>query len=248
MSKKQPKKEEPVVSVKQTTAYVSKDGELLSENVNETIPVGKEPQYFKVYLQDLGNIMGLTPAEKTVFYSLCRSMAYSGIVVLIKVIKEMLIKETGYSFETIRSAVKGLTKKNFLIRRARSVYQVNPKYCAKGEWADIKAMRIEIAYSELGRKVVVKKVPKSNNLQVESSTDKPVRQIEDAQAEEIKEDKDTEEAEKQRPEMWTDLPDDDPQFQAFVESAKELWRKGRRPKEQNWTKPNPNAKEIPFAD
>lgn len=171
MSKKKKTDKEPVI--KETTAYVANDGTLLAEDVHEVIPIGKEPPYFKVYIQDLGNIMGLTPAEQTVFYCLCRSMGWSGLVVLIKIVKDMLVKESGYSFATIKQAIINLTKKGFLIRKARSAYLVNPKYCAKGEWGDIKATRIEIAYSDMGRKVTVKRTPRGQSLQIESSTENP---------------------------------------------------------------------------
>lgn len=237
-------KKDPVT--KEHTLYMV-GGELASEHISETMPVGKEPAYFKVYLEDLGNIMGLSPAENTVFYALCKSMGFNGMVVLIKIVKDMLVKDTGYSYETICAAIKKLSKKGFLIRRARSAYQVNPKYCAKGEWADIKAMRIEIAYSAQGRKVEVKRVPRGNSLQIESSTSNPrlmKPKEEDAQAEEIKDD--GTEAEKQRPEMWTDLPDGE--LESYAQGLiDELHKRNiSKLKEQDWTKPNSNAKEIPF--
>lgn len=256
MSKKKKTDKEPVI--KETTAYVSNNGTLLAEDVHEVIPIGKEPPYFKVYIQDLGNIMGLTPAEQTVFYCLCRSMGWSGLVVLIKIVKDMLVKETGYTFATIKQAIINLTKKGFLIRKARSAYLVNPKYCAKGEWGDIKATRIEIAYSATGRKVTVKRTPRGQSLQIESSTENPhPNLIEDireeiADAKEIKADessaeqvrKDFEKGAKPIKTMFTKSYT----VEELRKMSSEDFKKLGIAVEQDMFNPNENAQELPFKD
>lgn len=156
--KQQEKKE--IIARREVTQVITRDGELLDIKEQMNVPVGDEPPYYKVYLQDLSNVFGLSPAEQVVFRALCSNMSFTNIVVLIKPIKEILEKETGYSFNTVRVTINKLAEKKLLIRQARSVYLVNPKYAARGKWEDIKALRLIIDYSEQGREVSVKKVTK----------------------------------------------------------------------------------------
>lgn len=58
--------------------------------------------------------------------------------------------------------------------------------------------------------------------------------------------RDSEEAEKQRPESWLDLPENDPDYQFMVEHLRKQWYKTHQAKEQDMFKPNPNAKPIPY--
>lgn len=144
--------------VKDTKEVITRDGELLNVEQHMSIPVGDEPPYYKVYLQDLSNVLGLAPAEHAVWEVLCSNMSFTNIVVLIKPIKDMLVKATGKKYETIRAAIKSLVAKGLLVRQARAVYMVNPKYAARGKWQDIKALRLIIDYNEQGRNIEVKKV------------------------------------------------------------------------------------------
>ena len=133
-------------------------GEIVKQNITQSIPVGNEPNYYKVYLQDLANLQGLNPTEKQVLEVLSSNMSFDNIIVVIKPIKEKLSQITGKSYETIRSSIQGLVNKNILIREERACYRVNPKYIAKGKWQDIKALRLVIDYSEQGREIKVENI------------------------------------------------------------------------------------------
>ena len=39
-------------------------GDIVKQNITQSIPVGAEPNYYKVYLQDLANLQGLNPIER----------------------------------------------------------------------------------------------------------------------------------------------------------------------------------------
>lgn len=151
-------KKKPENVVKDTKVVITRDGELLNVEQHLSIPVGEEPPYYKVYLQDLSNVLGLAPAEHMVWEVLCSNMSFTNIVVLIKPIKDMLVQATGKKYETIRAAIKSLVAKGLLVRQARAVYMVNPKYAARGKWQDIKALRLTIDYNEQGRNIEVKKI------------------------------------------------------------------------------------------
>lgn len=133
-------------------------GEIIEQNKRESIAVGKEPNYYKVYIQDLANLQGLNPTETQVFQILSANMTFDNLIVLIKPIKEKLVEMTGKKYDAIKKAIENLAKKKILLRADRSVYRVNPKYAAKGKWEDIKALRLIIEYSEKGREVKLENV------------------------------------------------------------------------------------------
>ena len=132
--------------------------EIMSQEITQTVAVGQEPNYYKVYMQDLANLQNLNPTERQVLEVLSSNMSFENIIVIIKPIKERLSQITGKTFETVKASIQGLVKKGILIREERSCYRVNPKYIAKGKWQDIKALRLVIDYSEKGREVTVQSV------------------------------------------------------------------------------------------
>lgn len=146
------------INQQNTVMINSETGEVIEQTKKESLPVGKEPNYYKVYINDLANLQGLNTTEKMVLELLSANMTFDNLIVLIKPIKEKLMKMTGKSYEGIEKAVKELAKKKILLREERSCYRVNPKYIAKGKWEDIKALRLVIEYSEQGREISIEKV------------------------------------------------------------------------------------------
>lgn len=157
-----------------TDTVTNIDGELLSQENTQNVIIGNEPPYFKVYtdlIDDLSNLCKLNASEKAVFLSLAKNMSFNNTVVLLKPIKQIIMKETGVnSLNTINKAIDKLYKNKFILREARSVYVVNPNLVGKGKWEDNKALRLTIEYSEHGRDFEVKKI-NSNMLQIRHKYD-----------------------------------------------------------------------------
>lgn len=146
------------INQKVDTIIDAETGEIIEQARRESLAVGKEPNYYKVYINDLANLQGLNPTEKMVLETLSANMTFDNLIVLIKPIKEKLCEITGKEFETIKKAIQGLTKKKVLLKEERACYRVNPKYVAKGKWEDIKALRLVVEYSERGRDISIEKV------------------------------------------------------------------------------------------
>lgn len=136
----------------------SETGEIINQERKEVLSVGKEPNYYKVYINDLANLQGLNPTEKKVLEILSANMSFDNIIVVIKPIKEKLAKSINGSFESVKKAIIGLTKKEILLKEERACYRVNPKYIAKGKWEDIKALRLVVEYSSKGREISIEKI------------------------------------------------------------------------------------------
>ena len=63
--------------IKDTQTVINTSGEVLNVEQHLSIPVGDEPPYYKVYLQDIANVYGLNPAERAVWEILCSSTSPS---------------------------------------------------------------------------------------------------------------------------------------------------------------------------
>lgn len=146
------------INQQNTIIMDSETGEVIEQVRKESLAVGKEPNYYKVYINDLANLQGLNPTEKMVLEILSANMTFDNLIVLIKPIKEKLVVMTGKSFDAIKKAIQELAKKKILLKEERACYRVNPKYVAKGKWEDIKALRLVIEYSEKGREISIEKV------------------------------------------------------------------------------------------
>lgn len=137
-------------------------GEIMSSQKTTTHAVEKEPDFIKLYLQDVGVLMGLSPSDQKVFISLAKHMSYNNLVVLIKPIKEQMCKELNLSLNTINKTIDNLKNAQLLLKfqdeegnEKRSCWRVNPYLAAKGTWNDIRAIRLQLDYSSEGRKVRV---------------------------------------------------------------------------------------------
>jgi hypothetical protein len=141
-------------------------GEIMSIVNSMKVPIGKEPAFYKSYLEDAACLTGLTLAEVMLFRWMCMNMNYSNSIFIMKPQREEISKLYGYNKSTIDMSVTKLAKKGLIIRQSRGCYIVNPNLAAKGSWEDVKALRVTIDYMEQGRQVKVTKVDK-NQLQVE---------------------------------------------------------------------------------
>lgn len=137
-------------------------GEIINTETIRTHAVEKEPDFIKLYLNDVGMLVGLSPYDQKVFLSLVKHMTYSNLVVLIKPVKEEICNELGIKLNTINKAIDNLKNANLLMKYQgtdgqvkRSCWLVNPYLAAKGTWTDIRSIRLQIEYSSEGRKVHV---------------------------------------------------------------------------------------------
>ena len=128
-------------------------GEILVVTDRKEYKVPKEPDFVKMYLDDISNIMNLPNTD--VLFCLLKKTNYDGEVVIIKPIAEEIcklakIKNTQYFYKLIKSYCDS----NILIKKCRGMYMFNPYYFAKGYWEDIYKIRLTIDYTPTeGRKI-----------------------------------------------------------------------------------------------
>ena len=134
-------------------------GEVKSTSSSRTYRIPNEPSYIKVYIEDIGNIHGLSKSESDVLFSLAKFIGWDGIVSVSKTRFEKSIQpEIDIKYQTFKNIIRKLVDKGIFTRSGRGELEANPYIFAKGEWQDIYQRRLginlEIKYSEKeGRRI-----------------------------------------------------------------------------------------------
>ena len=154
--------------VEETT--VNEDGEILQENRKITYGIAREPDFVKLYLDDLAKLEGLPKSVAAVFYGLLKYMTYADedggqIVILNSYAKKQILlnSKSIKSTQTINNAIVALKKVGLLTAIDQSTFRINPAVIGKGEWRDIAELRLNIVYNSSGRHIKTETVRKDNS-------------------------------------------------------------------------------------
>lgn len=140
------------------TETVSPDGEVineLSQRQYKTISYEKEPNYVKLYTDDISRLFQLPSSASDVLSCLVKYMTYkTNIVVLYGPVKTAICKELNMQKNTLNKAIDNLFKKGLIIRVSHACYMIDPQLFGKGSWSDVSSMRMMIQYDEKGNKTI----------------------------------------------------------------------------------------------
>jgi len=128
-------------------------GEIAITENTTVMTVGKEPNFIKIYLDDVMYFIDMPSSASGILLSIAKRMNYDNKVTLVKSIKEDIAQETNLDLGTINNAITNFKKKNILISSGRSVYTINPHLIGKGAWSDISKLRMKIEYTPNGRTI-----------------------------------------------------------------------------------------------
>ena len=134
-------------------------GELLAERkkIIDLKPMEQEPDYIKLYIEDIGRMVGLQDGHRSILLYVAASVAYDGILSLTSYRKSRIALTVGCSTRSIDNAISEFVKQGILIRIARGEYELDPHLFAKGRWIDIRQRRLEftakITYGRKGRTI-----------------------------------------------------------------------------------------------
>lgn len=135
-------------------------GEIVStKSETEKIVYEKEPPFIKLYIDDIVLLNRLPEGVAGVLYDIVSNMGYNNLYIAHQTLKEISCKKLGLSLNTYNQYVSKLKSTGILIAmKGRGLYLVNPKLFAKGEWKDIKNLRLAIDYdtseNSNGKKVI----------------------------------------------------------------------------------------------
>jgi len=143
---------------------VNADGEVQKEIKTSTSIIEPEPEYVKLYLADILYFQDLPKGYDNILFQIIKRARYAGTeygmeVTLTKTHKERIAQELGIKrVSSIDNAISKLTKGHILIRSGRGVYQLNPFFFGKGNWVDIKRLRLKLDYDLIEGKTFAKVV------------------------------------------------------------------------------------------
>jgi len=143
-------------SVDRTTGEVS-----VTTNI-QTFKSSSEPAFVKLYIDDICALNGLSRACNNLLRSLIKRVGYDSVIMLHKMAKQDICKETGIKhIQTIDNRMGDLIKSGIVKRLCRGTFMLNPEYFAKGQWRDVAKLRKEyeiqmhVTYNrQEGRKIV----------------------------------------------------------------------------------------------
>ena len=158
------KKKTAKVLVTNTNTVTDKDtGEILSQERSTKLKqVEREPNYIKLYTDDIGRLFNLPGSSSEVLASIASHMAYkTNIIVLYGPIKKVIMAELGMNINTFNKAIDDLYKAGMLIRLSRACYMVDPELYGSGSWQDVKKVRLSIEQNADGTKSVTTELTKN---------------------------------------------------------------------------------------
>ena len=131
---------------------VNDNGEVQHYSEQKVIDWGSEPNYIKLYIDDILYLKDLPTKLGNVLNALLPYAVYAkedrGVEIFLNsAIKRRIISDIGYkSLGSLDNALSQLVSGEILYRHERGVYELNPYLFGKGEWKDIAKRRIEISY------------------------------------------------------------------------------------------------------
>lgn len=126
-------------------------GETVKTYSEAVIP--REPDYVKLYLESITKLNDIQGWTDPVLHELLRLMNYRNEIVLNAAIKKRISTEIGISTRTIDNALSLLVKKNIIFREDTGLYKGNPYLFGKGEWRDIRELRMTVTFSKEGQNI-----------------------------------------------------------------------------------------------
>ena len=143
-----------------TVERIDEDGvSQKSATITTITKLPKEPDYIKLYVDDIGHLMGVQEGYRSILLYISASVGYDGFVTLTLARKARIAATVGLAVKTVDNAITSLIKADILRREGRCEYELNPSLFAKGEWAHIRerreAFNLHISYSKNeGRRVL----------------------------------------------------------------------------------------------
>lgn len=127
--------------IEETTVIDHQTGEVLKTSVVKRYK-GDEPNYIKLYLQDIAYLHGLPPSAKDIMNELLQYVSYgTQEIVLNKAIKDRIAENIGASVKTVDNRLQELVKVGIIDRVAPGTFTLNPYLFGKGDWKTISELR-----------------------------------------------------------------------------------------------------------
>ena len=115
--------------------------------------VQREPDYVKLYLESITKLNDVQGWTDPILHELLRLMNYGNEIVLNAAVKKRMALGLEISTRTIDNALSMLVKKNIIFRVDTGLYKGNPFLFGKGEWRDIRELRMTVVFDKEGQNI-----------------------------------------------------------------------------------------------
>jgi hypothetical protein len=127
----------------------NEDGEKLHQKHIEEAYISKEPDFIKVYLDNILLINNLPSGIQKTLNVLLKRMAYDNVVVLNAYIKKEMAKELNFkTVQSLNNNINKLVKEGIMFRKGTGTYEMNPFLFGRGTWENIKKIRFEVIFED----------------------------------------------------------------------------------------------------
>lgn len=145
----------------ETYEVVDENGQVRSRS-KTSIFKGQEPNYIKLYLQDISYLHDIPKSHTNVLYELLSYVTYgTNEISLSSGAKKRIVESSGMSMSSLNNNLSLLAKNGLIERIGTGMFRLNPFLFGKGDWKSIKELRdvsmhLEITYDKLTNKRIVK--------------------------------------------------------------------------------------------
>lgn len=156
-----------IVQISERTT-VTEAGEVIREDRERVLRLPQEPEFIKLYLQDLGAILDVPAGPQAVLLALVRKLDWEGMITLSPAARTRIADSLKIKPHTLANYITTLCDKNILRRAGRGEYEMNPHLMAKGDWNEVMkrraGFRLTVVYSRDGTKTVSGTIDQSGPL------------------------------------------------------------------------------------
>jgi len=153
--------------IHQSTTTTDSGGMVVKKTQTFVRRVQAEPDFVKMYLDDIAKLRGLAPKQRGLLDALLQKMNYQNEVSLssgtkkelcvkLEIFKDGAKTDGGgdvnemVSLSSFNFTLHALCKKGVISRKSTGVYYISPHLFGKGAWADIEQIRLTINYNPDG--------------------------------------------------------------------------------------------------
>lgn len=158
---------------------INEDGEILRSEEERTINWGSEPNYVKLYLDNILYLSDLPKGLNSVLAALLKRMSYGNQLVINAALKRQIAEEIGLSVSSINNAITKFVKGKLLERIDTGLYLVNPHLFGKGEWKNIAKIRLNVTFDSRGKTMMaeIERLEEKNKYALTESEEKELDEM-----------------------------------------------------------------------
>ncbi|MFS1538042.1 MAG: replication/maintenance protein RepL [Candidatus Phlomobacter fragariae] len=117
----------------------------------ETGEIIQEPDFIKVYINDLCNVKGVTGLQMNIFHFMLKHMNDHNEVSYGKSAKDRFCKKHDTSLAAFNNNIKALIAAGLIERVNRGEFRVNKKYAVKVDWDRVQSIIWVSTYTKNGK-------------------------------------------------------------------------------------------------